>query len=130
MQNAKRARGTFSILLSAFAAPLLTACSRRPSAPAPKPPTAAQRSAADTLPSRSAYAGSEACGECHRKNYDRWRHDWHARAFAEATPRSVVGRFDGAHFRGDSSEAWVLRKGGSHLMRTHRRDRQLRDYPL
>lgn len=82
----------------------------------------------DFLPSRSAYAGSEACGECHRKNYDRWRHDWHARAFAEATRDSVVGRFDDAHFRGDSSEAWMQRKSGGYVMRTRGRDGSLGDY--
>src|SRR6185295_5565527 len=81
-------------------------------------------------PSRNAYAGSEACGECHRKNYERWRHDWHARAFAEAGQGSVVGDFRNAHFRGDSSEAWMSRRSGEYVMRTRGRDGSLSDYPV
>src|SRR4051794_28450677 len=82
---------------------------------------AAPRPHDDFLPSRTAYAGSEACAECHQKNHDRWQHSWHARALSPANEKDVVGNFAGAHFRGDSSEAWMRRRGETFVMRT--RDR-------
>src|SRR3954468_24926506 len=34
----------------------------------------------ESLPSRNAYAGSASCKECHERDFERWSHDWHARA--------------------------------------------------
>lgn len=104
--------------------PLLLACHRE--SPATTKPTAP--ATFDSLPSRSKYAGSAACKECHEKNYERWSHDWHARALAPASEAAIVGDFRNRHFRGDSSEAWMSRKGGAFVMRTHGRDGQLADY--
>lgn len=57
----------------------------------------------------SGFIGSAACGECHKKELQRWQKDWHARALNPATPGVVVGRFNEAHFKGTSSEAWMRR---------------------
>jgi hypothetical protein len=83
-----------------------------------------------SLPSREAYAGSATCKECHEKNYVRWTRDWHARALNGATARTVVGKFDGAHFSGPSSEAWMDRRGDRYVMRTRNREGQLADYDV
>jgi hypothetical protein len=117
---------------------LLAGCSREPAAPraakaAAPPAQATSESVSDewgTLPSRSAYAGSVSCKECHAKNYDRWTHDWHSRALQKATPQEVAGRFDDAHFKGTSSEAWMSRRGERYVMRTRGRDGQLADYDV
>jgi hypothetical protein len=82
------------------------------------------------LPSRDAYAGSARCRDCHKKNYLRWKRDWHSRALSKATPRDVVGRFDQAHFRGPSSEAWMDRNGDRYVMRTLNREGSLADYDV
>jgi hypothetical protein len=84
----------------------------------------------DFLPSRTAYAGAEACGECHEKNHGRWQGSWHARALAPAAAQDVVGNFAGAHFRGASSEAWMRRRGDAFVMRTRDRDGRLADYDV
>lgn len=72
----------------------------------------------ENLPSRSKYAGSESCRECHEQKYERWTKDWHSRALSPAQPQFVAGTFANAHYRGASSEAWMLQKGGEYFMRT------------
>jgi len=91
---------------------------------------AAESESFESLPSRNAYAGSASCKECHEKNYERWSHDWHARALAPADPKNVAGDFGGRHFHGESSEAWMSRKGDAFVMRTRNRQGQLADYPV
>src|SRR5258707_8125081 len=122
-------------------AALLLACAC--SKPAPKAPArAAAASPAiegtsssageswESLPARDAYAGSITCKECHEKNHTRWTHDWHARALQRAERGNVAGRFDGAHYKGESTEAWMTRHGDRFLMRTRDRSGQLHDYPV
>ena len=64
-----------------------TLLSSRP-AVARQPPRHPTRAAApdrfESLPSRDAYAGSAVVQGVPRKNYERWSHDWHARALAPA----------------------------------------------
>lgn len=53
------------------------------------------------------FVGSKVCAECHKQRFLHWQKDWHARALNPATPGVVVGRFNDAHFKGTSSEAWM-----------------------
>jgi len=122
MQNWLRLFSAFCLLPSAFAG--FTACSRRES----PPPQTAQKRPHDDLPPRDRFAGSEVCGDCHQKNYERWRHDWHSKALAKAAPDAVLGKFANAHFKGGASEAWFEKKGEDYLVRTRNRDGQLADY--
>jgi hypothetical protein len=115
-------------LIALVALLVLAACGRGEH-PARRPLPAA-RSTDEFLPSRNAYAGSEACAECHEKNHDHWLHSWHARALAPADAKDVVGNFGGAHFRGDSSEAWMRRRGDAFVMRTRDREGKLGDYDV
>ncbi|MBV8545606.1 MAG: ammonia-forming cytochrome c nitrite reductase subunit c552 [Acidobacteria bacterium] len=84
----------------------------------------------ESLPSRNAYAGSASCKECHESAFERWSHDWHARALTPANAKNVAGDFGNHHFRGESSEAWMSRKGEAFVMRTRNREGQLADYPV
>ena len=84
----------------------------------------------DDLPSRTAFAGSAACRDCHPSHYDVWKHDWHARALSEPSAATVVGRFDGAHFKGQSTEATMSKKGSTWLMRTADREGKVADHPV
>src|SRR5437660_11219140 len=79
----------------------IASCRQEPSRKAAAPPS--QSSEFESLPSRNAYAGSASCKECHEKDFERWSHDWHARALAPANSRNVAGDFGGRHFRGESS---------------------------
>lgn len=76
--------------------------------------TAAAADAADAAVASAAaggrgFIGAQACGECHKQRLLRWQKDWHARALSPASPSVVVGRFNDAHFKGTSSEAWMRR---------------------
>ena len=117
----------------ALALLLLAACRREPSPAlrAPSPAAAGEGSNSwEQLPSRDKYVGSETCRDCHEKNYDRWTHDWHSRALSKGEKPFVVGKFGGAHFKGDSSEAWMTRNGDAYVMRTRNREGQLLDYDV
>jgi len=111
----------------ALALVFLAACHREPASPPAQAKKAARESWAN-LPSRTAYAGADSCRDCHQKNFDRWSHDWHARALSKAEKQYVAGKFENAHFKGDSSEAWMSRRADSYLMRTRNAEGQLLDY--
>jgi hypothetical protein len=115
-------RGVFFAAVTSLLAGGLAGCSPSPrqrgeSAPAPAS-VATAASEDDFLPGRSTYAGSARCGECHGKNHERWQSDWHARALAEARPGAVAGSWAGVHYKGDSSEAWMMRQGEHYVVRT------------
>ena len=93
-------------------------------------PASSASAESESLPSRDAYAGSATCRDCHEKNFDRWQHDFHAKALSRADAKNVMGRFDGAHFRGESSEAWMSHSDGKYAMRTRNREGRLADYPV
>jgi tetratricopeptide (TPR) repeat protein len=96
----------------------------------PAPAAVAKPPVNDKLPSATAFAGSEACSECHEDEHTAWHKDWHARALSPASKEFVVGSFANAHFKGESSEAWMHRDGAKYLMRTQGRDGQLGEWPV
>jgi hypothetical protein len=106
---------------STAAAPKETAV--RAAAPAPKV-------TAELLPPPPGYAGSEKCAECHEDEHAAWREDWHARALSEATPAYVAGDFKNAHYKGDSSEAWMSAQDEHFTMRTKGPGGALDAYPV
>lgn len=85
---------------------------------------------ADELPSRTAYSGSAACRDCHAAQYEVWRGDWHARALSEPTAATVAGTFNGSHFKGQSTEATMSKRGSTYVMRTADRDGKVNDYTV
>jgi Tfp pilus assembly protein PilF len=51
-----------------------------------------------TTETEVAFAGSDACKDCHRQEYDKWNASHHRMAMAEATGETVLGDFDDAIF--------------------------------
>jgi len=84
----------------------------------------------EALPGRGVYAGAQKCQECHARKFDGWSHDWHARALSRPTSRTVVGKFNNAHYKGTSSEAWMRRKGSKYVMRTLDASGEMSDFPV
>ncbi|WP_394851202.1 tetratricopeptide repeat protein [Pendulispora rubella] len=82
---------------------------QEPKASAEPPPPAVPPPPEPVRP-RIAFVGQKRCAECHAKENTAFSHDWHARALSRATPSYVVGRFGNLHFKGSSSEAWMLRE--------------------
>jgi HEAT repeats/Cytochrome c554 and c-prime len=70
------------------------------------------------LPGRGEFAGAERCSECHGRNHERWQNDWHAKALSKAEPGAVLGSWSNVHYKGSSSEAWMLRRGTQYVVRT------------
>ncbi|MCY1040894.1 HEAT repeat domain-containing protein [Corallococcus sp. bb12-1] len=97
----------------------------------PATPVPVKTAAAPAKPPNH-FVGSEVCADCHEEQHTGWKHDWHARALSPATKQYVVGTFTGAgtHFKGESSEAWMRRDGGKHLMRTRGADGNLGEWPV
>ncbi len=84
--------------------------------------------ASPTLPT---FVGSKRCAECHAAERTHWQKGWHAKALAQATPKSVVGRFSNVRFAGTSSEA-VMARGpkGSYVMRTRGQGEAAEAFPV
>ncbi|MBJ6764923.1 HEAT repeat domain-containing protein [Myxococcaceae bacterium JPH2] len=91
---------------------------------------APEKPGASALPPANAFAGSAVCADCHEDEHTAWHKDWHARALSPATKEYVVGTFANAHFKGESSEAWMHHDGAQYLMRTQGRDGQLGEWPV
>ena len=112
--------------------PPATATSTASLQPAPVPVAAAAPVAVTPALSSPAagFVGSETCSDCHGDEHAAWSKDWHSRALSAATPHFVVGDFANTHFRGESSEAWMLRQGEHYVMRTRGPTGSSGDYPL
>ena len=114
---------------------VMIACKSRdhtppPPPPAPAPPIDARRVDAPPPPPPVAFVGSAKCADCHDKEYKGWQKSWHARALSPAEAKFLVGNFNGAHFKGTSTEAWMTRVGGKPQMRTNGPDGALADFPI
>ena len=82
------------------------------------------------LQSPPQFVGSKRCAECHALEAERWSKSWHARALSPARAEFVVGKFNGDHYRGTSSEAWMTQRGGEYRMRTADSSGQPADIPV
>lgn len=119
-----------SALAAPSAAPSTAAAPVAPKETAGRAAPPAPRVTAQQLPPPPGYVGSEKCGECHDGEHAAWSKDWHARALSEATPDSVVGDFKNAHYKGDSSEAWMSSLDEHFSMRTKGPGGALDAYPV
>jgi hypothetical protein len=99
-------------------------------APAPATAPAAPPVKVQLQSSATGYVGSEKCSECHDDEHAAWSKDWHARALSEATPSYVVGDFTQTHFKGESSEAWMSRRGEHSFMSTRGPTGATSEYPV
>jgi hypothetical protein len=73
------------------------------------------------------FVGSKRCAECHAQEADRWSKSWHSRALSPARAEFVAGKFNGDHYLGTSSEAWMTQRDGEYRMRTTDSTGQLAD---
>jgi predicted CXXCH cytochrome family protein len=77
-----------------------------------------------------AYIGSAACESCHPDQGRAWRSSQHARAMAEATERTVLGRFDGAQITYAGVTSTFFRRDGRFYVRTDGADGRLDDFEI
>lgn len=92
-------------LLIVIAVPLSTLRPTLDTGPADVPPTAA-------------FVGSEACRDCHREAFDKWKGSDHEQAMAVADERSVLGDFDNVSFTHRGVTSRFFRRDGKYLVET------------
>jgi tetratricopeptide (TPR) repeat protein len=70
----------------------------------------------------AAYVGSDACADCHASEHAAWHGSQHAVAMCAAADSTVLGDFDGAHFREGATTAEFFRREGRFYVRTEGAD--------
>ncbi|MEO8603319.1 MAG: tetratricopeptide repeat protein [bacterium] len=75
-----------------------------------------------------AYVGEPVCAGCHAAEAALWKGSHHDLAMQEATPRTVLGRFDGARFTKDGVTTTFSQRDGRFSVRTDGPDGALHDY--
>lgn len=97
-------------------------------------------SSADTTPTAAvrppasqpdpAYAGSAACGACHKEQLRRWRGSHHDRAMQKANDETVAGKFDEGLFTADGVVSKFSRDGERFLVTTQGPDGKQQQYEI
>ena len=76
------------------------------------------------------YVGSAACQSCHEAESRAWHGSQHAQAMAEATEKTVLGRFDGAQITYAGVTSTFFRRDGRFYVRTDGADGRLDDFEI
>jgi tetratricopeptide (TPR) repeat protein len=114
------------LLLAVLPALLLAGCGG-------EPPADTADAAVGTPPAASGdpdYVGSDACADCHREEFDRWRGSQHQRAMQVASAQTVAGDFGGTRFQAPGVEATFTREGDRYLVRTEGASGTLETFPV
>jgi hypothetical protein len=119
-----KARFKFVLGLLLFGGMFCAGCQRTASPVNDKPSVAAK------ISTTNSFVGSDRCAECHPQEAERWRQSWHARALEPGKPEFIVGRFNGDHYKGMSSEAWMTHKDAVYEMRTADGSGKLGEFPV
>lgn len=76
------------------------------------------------------WVGSDACAQCHSTQYQAWRGSHHDLAMQRASEKSVLGAFDGRHFRHQGTASKFFRRDDSYWVETEGPDGKLQTYPV
>jgi Tfp pilus assembly protein PilF len=78
----------------------------------------------------SVFVGSDACENCHRREYEKWNVSHHKMAMAAATEKTVLGDFDDAVFERFGVEWRFYRKDAGFFVRTQGPGGEMGDYEI
>jgi nitrate/TMAO reductase-like tetraheme cytochrome c subunit len=67
-------------------------------------------------PQRVSYESSSSCVKCHAQHYETWHDTYHRTMTQEASPDTVLGRFDGEELRFKGLACYPFRKGDRFFM--------------
>ncbi|HVX39051.1 MAG TPA: multiheme c-type cytochrome [Gemmatimonadaceae bacterium] len=76
------------------------------------------------------FVGSSACARCHAAEYAAWKGSQHAQAMQDATPATVLGRFDGRSFTNANVTYRFFRRGDTSIVNAIGADGAPHDYPV
>jgi predicted CXXCH cytochrome family protein len=74
--------------------------------------------------------GSARCATCHAAEYAAWKTSQHAVAMQNATPATVLGRFDGAQITNAGVTSTFLRRGDRFVVNTEGADGRSHDFDV
>jgi predicted CXXCH cytochrome family protein len=77
-----------------------------------------------------AFAGSEACRDCHQEAYSDWQGSHHDLAMQVPSPQTVLGDFDDASFTYNGVTTRFYREGERYMVRTDGENGKLTDFPV
>jgi len=76
------------------------------------------------------FVGSQRCATCHASQFTAWQTSQHAVAMQEATPATVLGRFDSTRFESGGVTSTFFRRGDRLVVNTEGPDGQNRDVEI
>lgn len=76
------------------------------------------------------WVGSDACAGCHSTQYQAWRGSHHDLAMQPASEATVLGAFDGRHFRHQGIASRFFRRDGGYWVDTEGPDGKPKAYPV
>ena len=76
------------------------------------------------------YVGTQACAQCHDKQHAAWQGSQHQLAMQHATPASVLGDFNDAHFTYAGVTSTFFQRDGKYFVRTDGKDGKLADFEV
>ena len=76
------------------------------------------------------FVGSTRCASCHAPEHAAWKTSQHAVAMQDATPATVLGRFDSTRFEAGGVASMFLRRGSQFVVNTEGADGQHHDYVI
>jgi Tfp pilus assembly protein PilF len=103
------------VLFAVLAFMVLSACSDAPERGVASEPTSKVQAPAE-------YVGSEACRDCHVREYQSWSGSHHALAMQVADPETVLGDFDEADFHYGDEATRFVRDGDGYAVETPNAD--------
>ena len=79
---------------------------------------------------RAEFVGANTCASCHADEAASWKSSQHAIAMQDATPGTVLGRFDSTRFTTDAITSTFSRRGDRYFVNTDGEDGALHDYQI
>ena len=76
------------------------------------------------------FVGTARCASCHAPEHTAWKTSQHAVAMQDATPATVLGRFDSTRFEAGGVTSTFLRRGDQFVVNTEGADGQRHDYVI
>jgi Flp pilus assembly protein TadD len=76
------------------------------------------------------FVGTARCASCHAPEHTAWKTSQHAAAMQDATPATVLGRFDSTRFEASGVTTTFLRRGDQFVVNAEGADGQRHDYVI
>ena len=83
-----------------------------------------------TSPSTASFVGSEACRDCHRNEFEKWKGSHHQLAMGEASEKTVLGDFNDSAFSLFGVTSRFYKKNGKFMVLTQGPEGEMKEYEI